>query len=86
MSVRGEGGQGKRSFTVTSRATGYVPFLEALHAHTSGTAAAMQGLGDDPARAQAALARAASMRVKMIVLVLVLMGAIVGFMMVMKRG
>jgi len=55
VTVRGEGGAGKRRFTVTSPAQGYVPFLEALHAHTSGTAAAMQGLGDDPAQAQAAL-------------------------------
>jgi hypothetical protein len=86
VTVRGEAGQGKRRFTVTSRAAGYVPFLEALHAHTGGTAAAMLGLGDDPARAQAALRGIASMRIKMVVLVLVLMGAVFGFLMVMKRG
>jgi len=55
VTVRGEGGSGTRSFTVTSRCAGYMAFLDALHAHTAATGAVMKGLGDDPARATQAL-------------------------------
>src|SRR5258708_4992909 len=65
---------GKRRFTVSSRAAGYVPFLAALHAHTHGTAAAMQGLGDDPAQAQAALRGIQGGRLKLIFVFLAVLG------------
>jgi len=86
VTVRGEGGAGKRRFSVTSRATGYVPFLEALHAHTSGTAVAMQGLGDDPARAETELRGIASRRRTMLLVLLGLLVAMFALLSVLKRG
>ncbi len=34
ITVRGEGGTGKRKFTLTSRCAGYAAFMEAVHART----------------------------------------------------
>jgi hypothetical protein len=86
VTVRGEGGAGKRRFTVTSRSAGYVPFLAALHAHTHGTATAMQGLGDDPAQAQAALRGIAVRRTTMLLVLVAVLGLMFALLASLKRG
>jgi hypothetical protein len=74
VTVRDEGGTGTRHFTLTSKAGGYVRFLDALRAHTAaaGVTVEEKGLGDDPERARTELRKISAGRIRALKVILLI--------------